>query len=1300
MMTRTARLALGFVVLLGGLPRGAGAQGYLLRTYTEQDGLPNNKVRDLAQDASGRMWFLVWAGVVVYDGDRWMLPRTSPETSLPENFSRIAADSEGGVWAVTGAIPFELAHYDGQEWRAVPPPAFDSLDRGGVTSIAVMSNADGPGAVAVGTTNRGLYVRSGSSWKHFTTHNGLPDMDVHCLAEHGGRIVIAGKGGLCSLRGETLEGSLSDLLPESRRNIVAIAQERTLRKDETATDRLWVVGPDWVGMVTEGGFESVTDQIGPIDLAHPEEVVAEVDGNGGLFIAGRLGIIHVDRGSGRVISLGQANGLPGEGASGLRLDHEANLWIATGRGVVKLISMRFANYRRDQGLLEDEVTAIKLRASGELVFGHNNGLSRLVGDGFLTMPLKRPGLPEAVYRRVLDLDEDSAGNLWAACSNSGLARIDPLGSVRWYACGSSESDSVNCVRVDHEGGIWVAGSCGLLRLSRDRLETVPMGDAPRVTVRRIVFDAADTLYAATSGGGVDVRENGRWHRYMSQEGAAANDVFAILPSRDGKVWVGTKAGLFELADPGLRRPTIPSLILRRPVYFVMEDREARMWIGTDYGVYRWDGRLLRHYTAREGLAGQETNRAAGITDSAGRVWIGTDGGVSRYQEEFERPPDLAPLLRLVTFEAGGIGEIPVGTAELEITGESLFIHANAASYIDENQIQYRSKLEGFDPEWITRTVSTHFETRYTSLPRGSYRFLLQAIGPEGVASPIISSGQISVPGPIWLRPWFLSVLLAVFVCAAYAGQHYVSQRRYSRKLEADVHERTAELAASREEIASERARLAATLNSIGDGVIAVDSHANVVLVNPAAEALIGRTAADALGQPMRDVMKLLSETAAGEVDPASDVLRLEKPATIFALTLEAPHRQFAIELTGAPVRTGDGAMAGAVIAFRDITQRKRADEEIAKARRLEALGLLAGGIAHDFNNILTVILGNVSLARAGVGPGDNARARLEEAEKALKRAHDLSQQLLAFSKGGLPVTGAASIADLVRESSRFVLSGSKVLCALHLADNLWPVEVDSGQVNQVLNNILINALQAMPAGGSVEISASNEEPFTAVLPDLPPGRYVRVVLRDTGTGIPADLLPRIFDPYFTTKQQGSGLGLATVYSVMRNHRGGVTVESTPGHGTAFSLYFPASDKNLISAKQEALLPPSSGRGRVLIMDDEEPVRKVLAEMLTHLGFEPFCTSRGEEAVAVYLREADRGHPFHIAFLDLTVPGGMGGKEVVRTLRELDPEVKAVASSGYSNDPVMARHADSGFCAVLPKPYRLSDLEKVVAEVLG
>ncbi|HPG40633.1 MAG TPA: response regulator [bacterium] len=388
-----------------------------------------------------------------------------------------------------------------------------------------------------------------------------------------------------------------------------------------------------------------------------------------------------------------------------------------------------------------------------------------------------------------------------------------------------------------------------------------------------------------------------------------------------------------------------------------------------------------------------------------------------------------------------------------------------------------------------------------------------------------------------------------------------------------------------------------------------------------------------------------------------------------------------------------------LLILRDLTERRKVEDEIQKSQKLESIGILAGGIAHDFNNRLSVILGNAQLARMSLDNKGNIDKYLRNIEKGAMLATTLTQQLLTFSRGGEPVKRINSLKDILRESVELSLSGSKTKCEFELQDDLWAVEVDEGQIVQVINNLVINADQAMARGGNITVRAANI-PESRKMPHaaLPTGNYVQVSIQDHGIGIAPENIEKIFDPYFTTKQKGSGLGLSVAYSIIKKHSGLIHAESRLGEGATFIFYLPAlPDYQLPGAENNEEM--FRGKGRILIMDDEDAVLSVLENFLTVSGYEVELAKDGADAINLYEQALSAGNPFRVVIMDLTVPGGIGGKEAISKLREIDPNVKAIVASGYSNDPVMANYKDYGFSGILGKPFKIKELSRVLHEAL-
>ncbi|GAU07410.1 hybrid sensor histidine kinase/response regulator [Desulfoplanes formicivorans] len=505
--------------------------------------------------------------------------------------------------------------------------------------------------------------------------------------------------------------------------------------------------------------------------------------------------------------------------------------------------------------------------------------------------------------------------------------------------------------------------------------------------------------------------------------------------------------------------------------------------------------------------------------------------------------------------------------------------------------------------------------------------------------------------------------------------------------------------------------LKTTLQSIGDAVVTTDHQTRVMTMNPVAEALTGWTQDEARGLPLRKVFPIISAMDRKECEnPAA---RAMSQGTIVGLAnhtllIAKDGRERHIADSAAPIRNLDGQITGAVLVFRDVTQEYRMRRELQKMDKLESLGKLAGGLAHDFNNILMAIYGNIELASSHFAPDHPARTFLDHAGQSIDRATKITNKLLTFSKGGSPVKERLAVASLVREIVGFDLSGSGVKAVFDIPDNLRDIEGDRGQLEQVFTNLTDNARQAMGDEGTLYVTIANQQVAEHEVAGLQSGPYVTLVFEDTGPGIAPEHVGKVFDPYFTTHQTRSGLGLATVYSIISKHDGIITAESRKGQGARFTIYLPALD-----APQDQVHAPSTRAvteaprpthsptpRRILIMDDEPMIRDVLTALLEALDYEVESTVDGDQAVTAYKDAMEAGSPFDAVILDLTIPGGMGGAKTIQQLLRIDSNVRGIVSSGYADDPIIARFQDYGFKGVAIKPYTLEELGNTLDTVLG
>lgn len=507
-----------------------------------------------------------------------------------------------------------------------------------------------------------------------------------------------------------------------------------------------------------------------------------------------------------------------------------------------------------------------------------------------------------------------------------------------------------------------------------------------------------------------------------------------------------------------------------------------------------------------------------------------------------------------------------------------------------------------------------------------------------------------------------------------------------------------------DQLAAERVRLAVTLRAIGHAVLCTDANGRISFANEEACRLLCRSENSIMGQVIGDILVL--RTPSGIIDPLREVLRsgrsYRSPGKVRLEQADAD--PLSLLCSASPVHVDGGHLSGVVFVLVDLTGLDRAEQDTHVERQIESLSLLAGSIAHDFNNLLTGLLGSLSLARALAPQGSDLADLLASAERACVRASDLSGQLRSFARGVTPRRVPVNVTALLQEAADFILRGTPSSCEILAPEDLWPVLADETQLIQVFHNLFLNAIQAMPSGGTITVELANCALPPNAVQGLVPGPYLRFVFTDSGPGIPPEVLPRIFEPYFTTKATGNGLGLASTYSIIRNHQGSITVRSEPENGAAFTILLPASIDPVATpqATRRISTPPfrPRRRGRVLVLDDEELVRGIAADMLAHLGFEPSVAASPDEFLTACRAALESGRPFDVALLDLTLPGGTGARELIQPVRRIDPNLKVVVCTGHLGDPSVLEPASFGFSAAIVKPFTLVQLERVLSTVLG
>ena len=527
-------------------------------------------------------------------------------------------------------------------------------------------------------------------------------------------------------------------------------------------------------------------------------------------------------------------------------------------------------------------------------------------------------------------------------------------------------------------------------------------------------------------------------------------------------------------------------------------------------------------------------------------------------------------------------------------------------------------------------------------------------------------------------------------------RHYLESlvSRRTEKLEVEIKQRMQ----AEEELRKSSERLNNIFEQSPMGIIIFDNEFNILEWNPSCEKIFGYPRSEIVGKPaitiVPDEVKAQVQQMFGALLKSGHTIKNQND------NRTRDGRVILCDWYNTPLTDSSNNTMGMLSLVEDVTERVRADQELLKVKKLESTGVLAGGIAHDFNNLLTAIMGSINLVMMDGMLSDRSKQLMINAEKASKRAQTLTQQLLTFAKGGEPLREQTSIVDVIKDSADFVLRGSSTSTTYELPEDLWFVEADKGQLSQVIQNIVLNASQAMPNGGNVRISCENlPKEKTRQDPLLDIADYVKLTITDNGIGMPRQVLEKIFDPYFSTKPGGSGLGLAITLSIINKHNGHIKAESEPGAGTKFTIFLRASSEQNAPTSDEAEEQQTNVLARILLMDDEQMILDVAGEMIRSLGHTVYFSKNGDECIEIYTRLLQEATPPDLVIMDLTIPGGKGGEETLRELQKINPGVKAIVSSGYSNNPLMSKHRKIGFYGAISKPYVTEELSRVIQSTL-
>ena len=766
------------------------AQSFLVRTYEESDGLLNTAVNGVAQDDAGRMWFTSRGGITVYDGALWATYTVSNGLSALSTF-QIRKDGQGVMWVIGQNPAWVLMRFDGAAWTSYALPAVADQPYA-CTALAVRAGG-GETMIAVGTTTAGVFLFDGSGWTNHSSAQGLPGDAVRGLEALEDGFVAATDKGLAWIGQNGVERRWKQADAFLDEDIRGVAVE-----PGDGGAKIWLLGKKGLGLIAGGRFERVLEDARAESGRFRQEAILLPDHQGGLFIGLYTNIRYYDPDRRTTQPVGIATGLIAEGTTALFTDREGNIWIAGARGVSRISSRRFFNFRKIHGLLDNEVSAIRPFGDTGIAFGHNNGISILRNQAIRHVVFERKTDVAEGDVRVLDMSADDRGGIWVAGGGLGLGYLNRDERFRWVDFPLGPSETVTSVLAVANDRVWIARNDKVFLWGNGRAADVTPAEFRDIFIRKLVSGPGGSVFVTTSNHGIFQWDGNSWTNFTNTTEPGAANVYAVLADSKGRVLAGTIAGLYVVSGGGLARFSENGFEIRRPIYLLLEDKSGRIWLGTDNGVIRWDGRKRRDYSKAEGLAGREVNRAAGWIDGAGRIWIGTNEGVSLYNERFDPEPETfpPPLIAITTLDVNGKKADFSKALSLGYRQNNLIFHFIGTSFLDENRLRFESRLDGFDPSWSPEYAAADRQIRYTNLPPGTYVFHLRAKNAIGTVSREVTSPTIRIRNPFWLQWWFIASAALLGGALVLSLGLAVTQHRQAERLEALVLDRTAQIQTS------------------------------------------------------------------------------------------------------------------------------------------------------------------------------------------------------------------------------------------------------------------------------------------------------------------------------------------------------------------------------------------------------------------------------------------------------------------------------------------------------------------------
>lgn len=807
------------------------AQQFSSKYYTEEEGLPDAQVNDILQDEKGRIWFATRSGIGIYDGNSWVY-HNNTNGLLKQNILKIQFDNFNKPWVLSSSNNISLSYLENNKWNEIKGVKLDLGSNFKLTGFKVQY-INNELIIFVGTKSSGLFIFRHGYWSNLTKEFGLPSSNINSIEFYNNLFFVGtSHGAVCFDKDLNLKPL--PFLEKAGHSIL-------LFKSDVIDSNLWLMGDKNIGYIKNDNFINVAENSALKNEFNYYNASLVPNYFNSLVYSCYQSLLLFEKDSRHSSTLNLENGLPQIGATSIFLDREKNLWITGLRGVTKISSMRFANYNNDNGLFEDEVSAINEIKNGELIFGHNNGFSFFSGGSFTHLQIKSPLTKNIGYNRVLDIAVDGKGNAYFAAAETGFGRIDINKNVSWLGNENKNFEAAS-VEVSAKGNLYCLTYSNLYLYEKEQLKSIYSFEDDKVSARKIFFHNNEIFIATTNRGLAHTADAKKWTYIQSSQKKEINNVYSFLiDNKFGKL-VGTEAGLFLVDGDSLKKFMVNDFEINRPVYFIASDTLNNLWMGTNNGVYCWDGEIARHYSNKTGLLGHETNRDAGYVCSKGCIWIGTDKGASRYLRQFDKVSEIAaPIVILDSILIDGISYPGNKALSMPASKNNVIFEVDIISFIAEDHNILDYKLEGYDAEWQKPLDSKSSFIRYTNLPPGEYYLNLKAYNVLNQVSEIVKSEIIVIEKPFYSSYWFYLGVILLLVFFVFVAFKEFERIQFSKKLEKEIKVRLVELKESESKYESLLSNLQDGFFVVQDGIVKLANNALARMLGYELHELIDRS---------------------------------------------------------------------------------------------------------------------------------------------------------------------------------------------------------------------------------------------------------------------------------------------------------------------------------------------------------------------------------------------------------------------------------------------------------------------------